>query len=98
MDWVKVRRVCFIMTLMVMSVTPQPLEGITSSSLPAFLVNLGQAFAELFLQLMRNLDFSYQEKTVTTTLNNSAIMNICGNGESEQHNFETFGVNCSSKF
>ena len=98
MDWVKVMRVYFVMTLMVMSVTPQPIEGITSSSLPAFIVNLCQAFAELFLQLMRNLDFSYQEKTVTTTLNNSAIMKICGNGESEQHNFETFGVNCSSKF
>ena len=92
-------RVCFVMTLMVMFVTPQPMEGITSSSLPVFLVNLGQAFAEFFLQLTRNLDFSYQvTTTVTTTLNNSAIMKICGNGESEQHNFETFGVNCSSKF
>ena len=100
MDWdmVKVMRVCFVMNLMVMFVTPQPMEGITSSSLPIFLVNLGQAFAELFLQLMRNFDFSYQVTTVTTTLNNSAIMKICGNGESEQHNFETFGVNCSSKF
>ena len=92
-------RVCFVMTLMVMSVTPQPMEGITSSSLPVFLVNLGQAFAEFFLQLTRNLDFSYQvTTTVTTTLNNSAIMKICGNGESKQHNFETFGANCSSKF
>ena len=101
MDWdmVKVMRVCFVMTLLVMSVTPQPTEEITSSSLlPAFIVNFGQACAEFFMQLAGKLDFSLLTNEVTTTLNNSDIMKICGNGESEQHNFQTFGVNCSSKF
>ena len=99
MDVVKVLIITFITTFLVMSVSPQPTEGITSGSLlPAFLVNLGSAFAEFFLQLTRKLDFGSLTNQVTATLNNSAIMKICGNGESEEQNFESFGVNCSSEF
>ena len=101
MDVVKMLIITFVTTFLVMSVSPQPTEGITSGSgslLPAFLVNLGSAFAEFFLQLTRKLDFGSLTNQVTATLNNSAIMKICGNGESEEQNFESFGVNCSSEF
>ena len=99
MDAVKVMIITFVTTFLVMSVSPQPTEVITSGSLlPAFLVNLGSAFAEFFLQLTWKLDFGSLTNQVAKTLNNSAIMKICGNGESEQHNFETFDVNCSSEF
>ena len=99
MDVFKVLIITFFTTFLVMSVSTQPTEGITPGSLlPAFLVDLGSVFAEFFLQLTRKLDFGSLTNQVTATLNNSAIMKICGNGESEQLNFETFGVNCSSEF
>ena len=84
------------LTLMTMTVSSQPIEATSSGAgVLSLLKNIGQIAIESFLEWAKKgfpLDYD-----ATAKFSNAKVLEICGNGESEASNFESFGVNCSSK-
>ena len=84
------------LTLMTMTVSSQPIEAASSGAgVLSLLKNIGQIAIESFLEWAKKgfplgID-------ATAKFSNAKVLEICGNGESEASNFESFGVNCSSK-
>ena len=88
----KSSRVLIVLTLIIMTVSSQPIEAASDGAgVLSLLKNMGQVAVESFLEWAKK-GFPLGEN-----LTNAKVMEICGNGKSEESNFESFGVNCTSK-
>ena len=88
--------VFIVLTLMTMAVSSQPIEAASSGAgVLSLLKNFGQIAIESFLEWAKK-GFPLGGDS-TEKLTNTKVLEICGNGESEAANFESFGVNCTSK-
>ena len=87
--------VFIVLTLMTMTVSSQPIEAASGGIGVLSLLNLGQIGIESFWEWAKNGFPFFDDATANMT--NTKVLEICGNGESEAANFESFGVNCSGK-
>ena len=89
--------VFIVLALMTMTVSSQPIEAASSGAgVLSLLKNFGQIAIESFLEWAKK-GFPLFFGNATANLPNIKVLEICGNGESEAANFESFEVNCSSK-
>ena len=85
--------VFIVLALMTMTVSSQPIEAASSGAgVLSLLKNFSQIAIESFLEWAKKVFKDTHKLT-----KNIKVLEICENGESEAANFESFGVNCTSK-